>query len=197
MILLSKEALDLIFLQARTHHHWQDKRVPEQLLHDIYDAMKMGPTSTNASPLRVVFATSVQAKEKLKPSLMEANIPQVMAAPVTAIFAYDTTFYEKFDRLSPHNNAISWFKGDSQKAYALETARYNAALQTGYFILAARAFGLDCGPMAGFDASKVDDAFLAGTSWRTSLLCNLGYGDSEKLHPRAQRLSFEEACRVL
>ena len=187
-------ALSIIFEDARTHSAWQDRPVSEDVLRAAWDLAKMGPTSANCSPARVVFVVSREAKEKLKPSLSEGNVAKTMAAPATAIFGYDLAFYERLPELFPHTDARSWFVGNDK---LIETTAFrNATLQSGYFILAARALGLDCGPMSGFDNAKVDEAFFAGTSIRSNFLCNLGYGDASKLRPRNKRLSFEEACRI-
>ena len=187
-------ALSIIFEDARTHSAWQDRPVSEELLRAVWDLAKMGPTSANCSPARIVFVVSHEAKEKLKPALSEGNVAKTMAAPATAILGYDFAFYERLPELFPHTDARSWFVG---KDKLIETTAFrNGTLQSGYFILAARALGLDCGPMSGFDNAKVDEAFFAGTTIRSNFLCNLGYGDASKLRPRNKRLSFEQACRV-
>lgn len=187
-------ALSIIFEDARTHSAWQDRPVSEELLRTVWDLAKMGPTSANCSPARIVFVVSHEAKEKLKPALSEGNIAKTIAAPATAIFGYDLAFYERLPELFPHTDARSWFVGNDK---LIETTAFrNATLQSGYFILAARALGLDCGPMSGFDNAKVDEAFFAGTPIRSNFLCNLGYGDASKLRPRNPRLRFEDACRV-
>ena len=185
-----------LFDHARTHHAWLPRPVPEALLRQLYDLMKWGPTSANCSPTRIVFVISPQAKARLLPCLMEGNRAQTAAAPVTAILGMDMAFYEQLPRLFAHNPAArSWFEGNPEMIAT--TALRNASLQGGYFILAARALGLDCGPMSGFDAAAVDAAFWAGTTVRTNFLCNLGYGDPAGLHPRGPRLTFEEACRIV
>lgn len=189
------EALDLIFRSARTYSAWQAKPVEESLLREVYDLARLGPTSANMCPLRVVFVQSAAAKEKLKPCLDAGNVEKTMKAPVTAIFGMDIHFYEKLPRLFPHVDAKSWF--DTLPEPVLEVmALRNSSLQAAYFMLAARALGLDCGPMSGFDNAKVDAAFFAGTHIKSNFLCNLGYGDASKLHPRSPRLEFAEACRV-
>jgi 3-hydroxypropanoate dehydrogenase len=192
---LSDEGLDLIFRKARTFDAWQDRPVPEDLLRRVYDLIKMGPTSANMCPARFLFITSRQAKERLKPALSPGNVEKTMAAPVTVIIAYDLEFYEKLPKLFPHVDARSWFVG--KPAFIQENAFRNGTLQGACFIIAARALGLDCGPMSGFDNKKVDETFLSGTSWRSNFLCNLGFGDPSTLHPRNLRLDFEEACRIL
>ena len=187
-------ALSIMYEAPRTHSAWQDRPVSEDVLRAAWDLAKMGPTSANCSPARIVFVVSREAKEKLKPALSEGNVAKTMAAPATAIFGYDLAFYERLPELFPHTDARSWFVGNDK---LIETTAFrNATLQSGYFILAARALGLDCGPMSGFDNAKVDEAFFAGTSIRSNFLCNLGYGDASKLRPRNKRLSFEEACRI-
>lgn len=188
--------LKLLFTEARTHNGWQAKPVPDEMLARIYDLMKWGPTSTNCCPMRIVFVRSLEAKEKLKPTLMPSNVEKTMAAPVTAILAYDVKFYEKLPVLSPVNKAITWFQGEGKEASNEAFALKNATLQAAYFIIAARALGLDCGPMSGFDNAKLDAAFFVGTSWKSNILCNIGYGDHSKLYPRAARLSFEDVCKV-
>jgi 3-hydroxypropanoate dehydrogenase len=192
----SDDDLDLIYRKARTHNAWLDKPVDDALLQQVYDLAKMGPTSANMCPLRVVFVKSREAKEKLKPALDAGNVDKTMKAPVTAIFAMDTHFYEKLPKLFPHADAKAWFK-DLPERVLEYTALRNSSLQAAYFMLAARALGLDCGPMSGFDNAKVDAAFVAGTTVKSNFLCNLGYGDASKLFPRSPRLSFEEACKVV
>jgi 3-hydroxypropanoate dehydrogenase len=192
---LSQDALDTLFSKARTHSNWLDKPIPDELLHQIYDLMKYGPTSANTCPARIVFVKSKGAKEKLRPCLAPANVDKTMKAPATAIIAMDMAFYEKLPELFPHTDARSWFAGNT--ALIESTAFRNGSLQGGYFILAARAVGLDCGPMSGFDNAKLDAAFFAGTTWKSNFICNLGYGDASKLHPRNPRLIFDEACKIL
>lgn len=187
--------LDLTFLNARTHSAWLDKPVDDALLQQAYDLAKQGPTSANCCPMRITFVKSPEAKEKLKPCLAEGNVAKTMAAPVTAIIAYDLEFYELLPKLFPYTDARSWFVG---KPSAIEsTAFRNGSLQGAYFMLAARTLGLDCGPMSGFDNESLDRAFFPDSSIRSNFLCNLGYGDSSKLHPRAPRLTFDEVCKIL
>jgi 3-hydroxypropanoate dehydrogenase len=196
MSVVSNENLDVIFRNARTHNYWLDKPVDDALLKQVYDLAKMGPTSANMCPLRIVFVKSREAKEKLKPCLDAGNAAKTMAAPVTAIVAMDIHFYEKLPVLFPHADAKAWFK--DLPANVLEyIALRNSSLQGAYFMLAARSLGLDCGPMSGFDNAKVDAAFFAGTTVKSNFLCNLGHGDASKLHPRSPRLSFEEACKLV
>ena len=192
--MLDQAALDTLFLTARTHSKWTDKPVPEALLRRLHDIARMGPTSANCGPARFVFVTSPEAKAKLKPCLMPGNVDKTMAAPVTVIIAYDLSFYDHLPRLFPHVDARSWFAGND--ALIAETAFRNGTLQGAYLMLAARALGLDCGPMSGFDKDAVDQAFFAGTTVKSNFLCNLGYGDPSALHPRDPRFEFEEACSV-
>jgi 3-hydroxypropanoate dehydrogenase len=192
---LSDEGVELIFRAARTHSVWLDKPVDDALLRQVYDLARMGPTSANMCPMRVVFVKSKAAKEKLKPALDAGNVGKTMSAPVTAIIGMDVHFYEKLPQLFPHVDAKAWFK-DLPENVLEYTALRNSSLQGAYFILAARSLGLDCGPMSGFDNAKVDAAFFAGTTIKSNFLCNLGHGDPNKLHPRSPRLSFEEACQL-
>src|SRR6266403_1721637 len=193
---ISDECLDVVFRNARTHNIWLDDPVDEALLRQVYDLAKMGPTSANMSPMRLVFVKSKEAKEKLKPTLDPANVEKTMKAPVTAIIGMDVHFYEKLPALFPHADAKAWFKDLPEDVLEYAALR-NSSLQGAYFMLAARALGLDCGPMSGFDNAKVDAAFFAGKTVKSNFLCNLGYGDASKLYPRSPRLSFEEACKVV
>ena len=192
---LSREALDQIFRNARTHSAWLPKRVPVEKLRQAYDLARMGPTSANASPARFVFVESEAAKARLLPALMPLNVDKTKAAPVTVIVAWDSEFYEKLPKLFPHADMRSYFVGN--KPFADETAFRNSSLQGAYFIIAARSVGLDCGPMSGFDAAKVNAEFFPDGKWKANFLCNLGYGDPGKLFPRNPRLEFEEAAQVL
>ncbi|MCS4245208.1 3-hydroxypropanoate dehydrogenase [Rhizobium sp. BIGb0125] len=189
---LDSNALAALFTEARTHNGWSDQPVTDAELQKIYELTRMGPTSANCSPARFVFVRSAEAKEKLRPALSSGNLEKTMAAPVTVIAAIDAQFFEKLPELFPHADAKSWFT--SSPAVAEETAFRNGTLQAGYLILAARSLGLDTGPMSGFDKAKVDEAFFAGTSWKSNFLINLGHGDPSKLFGRLPRLSFEEAC---
>lgn len=193
--MLDQSALDLLFNNARTQAAWLDKKVDPALLQQVYDLAKMCPSAANSQPLRITFVTSKEGKEKLKPALDEGNIAKTMAAPVTAIIATDMEFYENLPKLFPHVDARSWFVGNQELINT--TGFRNSSLQGGYVILAARALGLDVGPMSGFNNAKVDEAFFAGTSIKSNFLCNLGYGDHSKLHPRNPRLAFNEACKVV
>jgi len=192
---LNQQALEQLFLSARTHNGWQDKSVSEEILKQLYDLIKFAPTSANASPARFLFLTSKESKEKLKPFLMEGNIEKTMQAPVTVIIGYDMKFYEHLPFLFPHTDAKAWFEGN--EALIEETAFRNSSLQGGYLIMAARALGLDCGPMSGFDKENVAQIFFPEGNIKINFLCNLGYGDPEKLYPRFPRLSFEQTCQIL
>lgn len=192
---VSDEGLDVLFREARTHTHWLDRPVDDELLRRVYDLAKFGPTSANMCPMRIVFVKSKVAKERLKPALDAGNVGKTMAAPVTAIIGMDVHFYEELPKLYPHADAKSWFQGLPGNVLEYVALR-NGSLQGAYFMLAARALGLDCGPMSGFDNAKVDAEFFAGTTVKSNFLCNLGHGDASKLHPRSPRLAFEEACRV-
>ncbi len=196
VIKLSDESLNLIFREARTHSVWLDKPVDDALLAQVYDLAKLGPTSANMCPMRVVFVKSKAAKEKLEPALSAGNVDKTMAAPVTAIIGMDVHFYEKLPELFPHVDARAWFKDLPENVLEYMALR-NGSLQGAYLMLAARALGLDCGPMSGFDNAKVDAAFFAGTTVKSNFLCNLGHGDTTKLHPRSPRLKFEEACQIV
>jgi len=207
---LSDEALDQLFREARTYNAWLDKPVTDDTLRQVYDLMKWGPTSANSCPARFVFLRSRQAKDRLRPALAPGNVEKTMTAPVTAIVAYDLLFYEKLPRLFPHSPAMrNLFAGNPQLVEV--TAKRNSSLQGAYLMLAARAMGLDCGPMSGFDNAKVDEEFFgAGKECdgcdqeffpaghvKSNFLCNVGYGDRSKLAPRAPRLAFNEACTLL
>lgn len=199
MALIDERSLDILFRNARTHNGWSDKPVSDQTLRELYDILKMPPTSANSSPARFAFIRSPEAKEKLLSTVIEGNYEKTKAAPVTVIVAMDMEFYEKLPKLFPHTDAKSWFKGNS--SLIEETAFRNGTLQGAYLILAARAVGLDAGPMSGFDRAKADELFFKGTywgaTWKSNFLVNLGYGDPKKLFPRNPRLNFEEACKVL
>ena len=192
---ISQEALDQLFHEARTHSTWLPEPVSVELLRKAYELARLGPTSANASPARFAFLTTPGAKALLKPVLSPGNVDKTMAAPVTVIIAWDTEFHEHLPRLFPHADLRSYFAGN--KPLIEENAFRNSSLQAAYFILAARALGLDCGPMSGFDAEKLNAAFFPDGKWKVNLLCNLGYGDSSKLHPRNPRLNFEEASVIL
>jgi len=194
--LLSDTALDQLFRQARTYNAFLDQPVSDEQLRRVYELAKFGPTSANSSPARIVFVKSAEAKAKLEPFLSEGNRAKTMKAPVTAIVAIDYEFYEQLPKLFPHADARSWFVGNQPSIDT--TAFRNGTLQGAYLIMAARAVGLDCGPMSGFDNAGVDQAFFADTpNYKSNFLINLGYGDASRdLFPRSPRLSFEEACRI-
>ncbi|HLI86920.1 MAG TPA: malonic semialdehyde reductase [Bryobacteraceae bacterium] len=192
---VSGEALDRIFRTARTYRVWRPEGVPEAILKEVYELTALGPTSANSLPARFVFLTTPEAKERLLPALAPGNVEKTRTAPVTAIVAYDSQFLEAIRQLLKDPNALSWLDGNP--AAIEETAFRNGTLQGGYFMLAARALGLDCGPMSGFDPEKVNREFFPDGRWKVNFLCNLGYGDGSKMPPRAPRLGFAEACRVL
>ena len=183
-----------LFDHARTHNGFSPEAIPEATLHSLYDLVKWGPTSANCSPARFIFVTTPEAKAKLLGAMTPGNLEKTKAAPVTVIIGMDMAFYEKLPQLFPHADAKAWFVGNQPMIDA--TAFRNSSIQGGYFILAARALGLDCGPMSGFDAAKVDAAFWAGTAVKTNFIVNLGHGDASKLFGRSPRLTFEEACKI-
>jgi 3-hydroxypropanoate dehydrogenase len=187
--------LDQLFREARTHSAWLPKPIAEQTLRELYDLVRMGPTSANTQPARFVFLTTAEAKQRLLPALAEMNREKTNAAPAVALIAWDTEFYDHLPRTFPHKEMRSVFANNP--ALAQETAFRNSSLEAGYFIMAARALGLDCGPMSGFNAEKINAEFFPGGKWKINLICNLGYGDPAKLFPRNPRLEFEEACRIL
>jgi 3-hydroxypropanoate dehydrogenase len=191
---LDDRALDLIFRTARTHTVWRAEPVGDNDLRAIFDLMKLGPTSANSCPARFVFVRGTTAKARLRPHLSPGNVDKTMAAPVTAIIAYDLEFHEHLGKLFPHENARAWFAG--KERHIRTTAFRNGTLQGAYFIVAARALGFDCGPMSGFDNEGVDRAFFAGTSVRSNFLCNLGHGEARALRPRNPRFAFDDACRI-
>ncbi|KAB2941597.1 MAG: malonic semialdehyde reductase [Hyphomicrobium sp.] len=188
-------ALRRAFLDARTYNAWLSKEVPDDLLRQLVDILKLGPTSANCQPARFLFVRSKEGKEKLRPLLSEGNRAKTMQAPVCAIIGYDLEFYEHLPRLFPHKDMKSSFAGKPDKIH--ENAFRNGTLQGAYLILAARLLGLDCGPMSGFDNAGVDKAFFAGTSIRSNFLCNLGFGDASVLKPRSPRLDFAEMAKII
>jgi 3-hydroxypropanoate dehydrogenase len=192
---IDEAALDQVFRGARTFRAWLSRPVPVELLRRVYDLTRLAPTSANSSPARFVFITTPKAKERLRPALSPANVDKTMAAPVNVIIAWDTQFYDELPKLFPHRDMRSVFAG--QPGLIEETAFRNSSLGGAYFILAARSLGLDCGPMSGFDAAKVNAEFFPDGKWRANFLCNVGYGDRTKLGPRDPRLDFEEACVAL
>jgi len=193
---LDQAGLDRLFLDARTQNKWLDTPVDPALLREVYALARLAPTSANSQPMRVVFVQSREAKERLRPALMPQNVEKTMTAPVTAIVAHDLEFYEQLPKLLPHVDARSWFA--NRPAEQLERAAFQgSSMQGAYLILAARALGLDAGPLGGFDNAKVDAEFLAGGNWRSNFLVNLGHGDPAGVHPRNPRLDFDEACRII
>ena len=194
MNILGDAGMDLLFRNARTYRFWRPGEVSDDLLAALYELAKMAPTSANCNPMRVVFVKSPAAKERLKPCLDAGNVRQTMEAPATAIIAYDTRFYDLMPTLFPHADLKTTFTRNPELAKI--TAFRNGTLQGGYLILAARALGLDCGPMSGFDNAKLDAAFFPDGRFKSNFLCNLGYGDSSKLFPRGPRLAFDEACEI-
>ena len=195
MTTLDPAGRNLLFNEARTHNGWTEEPVSDETLREMFDLLKMAPTSANCSPARFLFLRSPQSRIRLSSALLPGNLEKTLAAPVTVIVAYDLSFHEQLPRLFPHADARSWFVGNEE--LIRKTAFRNGTLQGAYMTLAARAVGLDCGPMSGFDNVKVDEEFFAGTSWRSNFLCNLGHGDPSKLFPRSPRFQFEDACLVL
>lgn len=194
--ILDNQALDILFREARTHRKWQNKEVSDVLIKAVYDLMKLGATEANTCPARFVFVKTPEAKMRLKPHLDAGNVDKTMTAPLTAIIAYDIKFYELMPKLFPHEpTARSWFEGKEEKI-KLVTMR-NSSLQAAYLMLAARALGMDCGPMGGFNAEGVDKEFFPDGQYKVNFLCNIGYGDPSALFPRGPRLSFDEACEIL
>jgi 3-hydroxypropanoate dehydrogenase len=192
--MLDDHALDILFRTARSCSSWSDTPVSDEELHRLYDLAKFGPTSANTSPARFVFLRTREAREKLRPALSAGNLDKTLAAPVTVIIAWDPRFYDRLPELFPHADARAWFAGND--ALAEETAFRNSTLQGAYLLLAARAIGLECGPMSGFDRARVDDIFFAESGWRSNFLMNIGHADGTVPYPRGPRLSFEDACRL-
>lgn len=193
--ILDDHALDILFREARTFNGWEDKPVSDVLLQALYDLLKWAPTEANSSPMRVKFVKSKEAKERLRPLLSAGNVDKTMAAPVTALIASDLEFYEHLPRLFPHTDAKSWYEGKPEGIQ--RTATRSGLLQGAYLIIAARALGLDCGPMAGFKAQALKDEFFAGENVQIHFICNLGYGDKSSLFPRNPRFDFDEVCEIL
>lgn len=192
---IDQNALDQLFFAARTHNKWQDKPVSDNQLREIVEIMKWAPTSANQSPARIVFLRSAEAKARLKPHLMEGNVEKTMAAPVIALMGHDNEFYEHLPFLFPHADAKSWFVGN--QPFIERSSFQNGTLQVAYFILAARAIGLDCGPMSGFNTAGVDAEFFAGTQVKSNVLVNLGYGDPAGLFPRSPRFEFDQIAKII
>lgn len=193
---LPDDALEQLFRKARTYHGWRPEPVSDDQLRALYELMKWGPTSANTGPARLVFLRTPESKQRLRPALAPGNVEQTMTAPVTAIVAYDLKFYEKLPKLFPQNPGMRERFANSPQAAEVAAFR-NGTLQGGYFVMAARSVGLDCGPMSGFENDKVDREFFPDGSVKSNFLCNLGYGDPAKLYPRGARLDFEEACQLL
>ncbi len=193
--IINDQALDIIFREARTHNGWEPRKVSRALMQAVYDLTKMGPTSANCSPARFVFVSTDEGKKRLEPHLIEGNRAKAMAAPCCVIIGHDMAFYEKLPELFPHTDAKSWFTGNDDLIKT--TAFRNGTLQGGYFMIAARALGLDCGPMSGFDNDGVDKEFFAGTTIKSNFLCNIGYGTDENLFPRSPRFDFDRACEIV
>ncbi len=192
---INSEALNQIFTNARTHNAWLKKSVDPDLLKKVWNLAKMGPTSANCSPARIIFVLSKDAKERLKPCLIKENIEKTMSAPVTAIIGSDQEFYNRLGELFPHTDARSWFVGNDD--LIVSTAFRNSSLQGAYFMLAARALGLDCGPISGYDNKKVDSIFFNGANIKSNFLCNIGFGSGKDMFERSPRLDFDVACQVL
>ncbi len=192
---LDAAGLDALFLEARTHNKWLDQPVTDDELRRVFDLTRMGPTSANSSPARFMFLRTPEAKERLRPALSAGNMDKTMSAPVVTIVAHDPMFYEQLPKLFPHADARAWFAGN--EALATATAFRNGTLQGAYLIMAARAIGLDAGPMSGFDNAAVDAEFLIGRGWRSNFLVSLGHGDPSVLFPRSPRFEFDEACVLL
>ncbi len=184
----------LLFTEARTRYKWRDAPVGDEVLEELFNLLKMGPTSANCSPARFLFLRTAEAKERLRPALSAGNVDKTVTAPVVAVVAHDPHFFEQLPRLFPHTDARAWFAGN--EALATETAFRNGTLQGAYLIMAARAVGLDTGPMSGFDKGRVDEIFFASSGWKANFLVNLGYGDDAGSLPRLPRLTFDEACRL-
>ena len=192
---LDDNGADLLFHEARTCYGWLNRKVPEVLLHRLAALSQMPPTSANSSPARFVFVTTPEGKEKLKPCLSSGNIDKTMSAPVTAIIAYDPEFWRHMDRLFPHGDMKTMFERSPEMA---EQASFrNGSLMGGYMILAARSLGLDCGPMSGFDAAKVNETFLSGTTYKANFLCNIGYGDPASVKERGPKFAFDEIASIV
>ena len=192
---LDSAALDLLFENARTHNVWQDRTVSEIVLRRLFDLMKMAPTSMNISPARIIFVKTEQGKEKLKPALVSGNVEKTMTAPVCAIIGHDLDCWKQLPKLFPYKDMTSLFSNNPD--FVLSTAFRNCSMQGAYFIMAARALGLDCGPMSGFDNDLVDAEFFPGTAVKSNFLCNIGYGRKEKLSDRAPRFNFEDVCQII
>lgn len=196
--MLDDAALNALFRHARSHNGWLGAGIAPDVLHRLYELMKWGPTSVNCSPARLLFLTTANAKELLRPHLAAGNVEKAMSAPVVVVIGHDLAFADRLPRLFPHNPGIkALFEGEDLRAHAEQTAMRNGTLQGAYLMLAARALGLDCGPLSGFDAQRVDETFWSGTQVKTNFLCCMGHGDPSRLFPRLPRLDFDEVCRIL
>lgn len=193
--MLDKNTMDTLFTKARSHNGWLNQDISEAQIQQIYDLMKFAPTAANTCPARITFVRSDEAKAKFKPHLDEGNVDKAMAAPAVAIIGYDTEFYKKLEYLFPHTDARSWYAGKPEKI--AEVGVMNATLQGAYFMLAARAVGLDCGPMGGFNGDTLDAEFFPDGKTKTIFICGIGHGDSTKIFPRSPRLSFDAACQII
>ncbi len=191
---LTDNVLDQLFREARSYNSWSSEPVSDALLQELYELMKWGPTAANSCPARMVFVKSEAAKQRRKPCLAEGNVEKSMTAPVVAIIGMDMEFYEQLPKLFPHTDARSWYAGKPEAIR--ENAERNSTLQGAYLILAARALGLDCGPMSGFDKAAIEAAFFPDGKVKANFICALGHGADEKLHPRGPRLGFDEVCRI-
>jgi len=192
---LDRAALDQLFVNARSHNGWRDTAVPDSLLAELHELMKWGPTSANCWPLRVIYVKSPEAKARLVPLMMEGNRAKTQTAPVVAILGMDLDFPDTLPQRFPHTDARAWFVGNDALIEA--TAFRNSSLQGAYFMLAARALGLDCGPMSGFDAAKVDAEFFAGTRVKSNFICGLGHGDPTAVFARSPRPAFDDVCKIV
>ena len=195
MSIITKEVTDHLFTEARSHNAWQSRDIPEDTLHKLYDLMKFAPTSANCSPLRIVFVKTAEAKAKLKPFMSAGNVEKTMQAPVTAILAFDMDFASHLPKLFPHVDARPWFAGTESTVRTV--ALRNSTIQAAFFIAAARAVGLDTGPMSGFDEAGLNAAFFAGTRFEANFLVSLGFGDASQMKPRLPRFGFDEVCKVI
>ena len=194
---IPEQALATLFTAARSHNGWLPRAVDDALLHEAWNLARMGPTSANCSPLRVVFVKSAEAKARLKPTLDAGNVEKSMTAPVVAIFANDSRFHELLPKLFPHTDARPWFSGPGKEEHSRVSAFRNGTLQCAYFMLAARAMGLDCGPMSGFDNAAIDREFFPDGRFKSNFICGIGYGDHDKIFGRSPRLEFDEACQIV
>ncbi len=196
MSVSEKDIKKIIFSNARTYNDWQRKGVSNKILNELYDLIKFGPTSANCSPSRIIFIKSPEAKERLKPFIIESNLEKTMTAPVTAIIAFDIDFHKHLPKLFPHDlDAQNWFNYSQEVAYT--NAFRNSSIQGGYFIIAARMLGLDCGPMSGFDQNGLDKEFFPNSNIKSNFLCNIGYGDPTNIFKRSPRFEFDEVCEIL